>query len=382
MRRFLQPQWCLILFFLGLMAAVPLLQAVKEAGQGEWPQALVTFPRQITAANLRAYDHGLDDASWVAARFRPWAQYAELVWLGDGGEKAVVGRDGWLFYRPGVQYVTERPRPAAGSSSAAEAVATIVAFRDELAARNIHLLLVPAPNKESVYPEKLTRRAATLSCAPRAETRLVFEQLNAAGVEVVDLFAAFAATKSAPATPPAAALYLAQDSHWSPAGLEVAARTVARRILDRGWGQLGAVSYETKLAPVDRLGDVARMLQVPRLERELPPEKIPAVQVLRRDTGQLYQDEPGAEILVLGDSFLRIYQQDAPSGAGFIAHLARELRQPLASVVNDGGASTLVRQELHRRPALLANKKLVIWEFVERDIRLGTEGWQKVPLPP
>ena len=69
-------------------------------------------------------------------------------------------------------------------------------------------------------------------------------------------------------------------------------------------------------------------------------------------------------------------------GAGFIAHLARELKQPLASVVNDGGASTLVRQELHRRPALLENKRVVVWEFVERDIRLGMEGWQTVPLPP
>ena len=68
--------------------------------------------------------------------------------------------------------------------------------------------------------------------------------------------------------------------------------------------------------------------------------------------------------------------------AGFIEHLACELGLPLTSVVNDGGASTLVRQELSRKPALLRNKKLVVWEFVERDIRFGTEGWQQVQLPP
>ena len=79
---------------------------------------------------------------------------------------------------------------------------------------------------------------------------------------------------------------------------------------------------------------------------------------------------------------MRIYQQDEPGGAGFIAHLAKELKQPLASLVSDGGASTLVRQELHRRPGLLRNKRVVVWEFVERDIHLGTEGWQQVPLPP
>ena len=64
-----------------------------------------------------------------------------------------------------------------------------------------------------------------------------------------------------------------------------------------------------------------------------------------------------------------------------MAHLSRDLKQPIASIINDGGASSLVRQELNRRAYLLANKKVVIWEFVERDIRLGTEGWQKIRLP-
>jgi len=110
-------------------------------------------------------------------------------------------------------------------------------------------------------------------------------------------------------------------------------------------------------------------------------EEILCNQVIRRDNGALYQDESDSEILVMGDSCLRVYEQDEPGGAGFVAHLARELRQPVTSIVNDGGASTLVRQELYRRPELLATKRLVIWEFVERDIRFGTEGWQLVPLP-
>jgi hypothetical protein len=123
------------------------------------------------------------------------------------------------------------------------------------------------------------------------------------------------------------------------------------------------------------------MLQVPRLERETIPETILCGEVMRSDMQEPYGDDLDSNILVLGDSFLRIYQQDEPGAAGFIAHLAKELRQPAASIVNDGGASTLVRQELNRRPAWLAHKKVVIWEFVERDIRLGTEGWQRVALP-
>ena len=105
------------------------------------------------------------------------------------------------------------------------------------------------------------------------------------------------------------------------------------------------------------------------------------LKVFNAETGQPYTDDPDSPVLILGDSFLRIYQSDQPGSAGFIAHLAVELGFDLASIVSDGGASTLVRQQLYSKPALLAGKKVVIWEFVERDIRFGTEGWQDVPLP-
>ncbi len=143
----------------------------------------------------------------------------------------------------------------------------------------------------------------------------------------------------------------------------------------------GGTVYETKLVRIEHLGDVLQMLRVPRIERRVVPETISCQQVIGRYDQQLYADDPDSEVLVLGDSFLRIYQQDEPGSAGFIAHLAKELQRPLASIVNDGGASTLVRQQLYQRPALLTNTKVVVWEFVERDIRFGMEGWQIVPLP-
>jgi acetyltransferase AlgX (SGNH hydrolase-like protein) len=380
MKRLLNPKFGLILFFLGIIVSIPVVQMVVEACRGERPQALEIFKRKPTAGNLRAYERRLEDASWVAAKLRPWAQYAQFAWLKDGGEKSLVGRDGWLFYKPSVEYATGRPDRHGTTTTASDAVAAIIDLRNQLATRGIRLLVMPAPDKESVYPEKLTRRAAGLRTAMSAETQEVLSQLKAAEVEVVDLFELFAAAKAAgPASSPP--LYLAQDSHWSPAGAELAARAAARRILNQGSAHLGSVAYEIKPSPVERVGDILRMLQVPQLERNAVAEKVSCYQVLRRDTLEPYRDDGGSEILVLGDSFLRIYETDEPGGGGFIAHLARELRQPVTSIVNDGGASTLVRQELSRRPAFLANKKVVIWEFVERDIRLGVEGWQRVPLP-
>jgi len=382
MKRFRHPQWVLILTFLGIIASVPLIQTAIEIRRGEWPQALEVFRRRPSVANLRAYEQNLEDASWASRQARPQVQFAQFEWLGDGGEKALIGLDGWLFYRPGLDDLVGRPAAAEAPGGTNDPLPAILAFRDELAARGVRLLVVPAPNKESIYPDKVTRRAARLRGVLGSQTRALLARLRNANVEVVDLFDAFAVARRNEGAPAVVPLYLAQDTHWSPAGIDIAAKAVAQRLRELGWVKTGTTEFETKPAPVERLGDVLRMLQVPEIERRATPEVVPCVQVIRRDQAQLYQDDPNSEVLVLGDSFLRIYQQDEPGAAGFIAHLAMELGQPLTSLVNDGGASTLVRQELHRRPALLKNKKVVVWEFVERDIRLGTEGWQIVPLPP
>lgn len=380
MNRNLYSEWFLILVFLGIIASLPISQAWLEIRRGQAPQALQVFRQKPTAKNLRAYENNLKETSWLAHWVRPWTQYAQFAWLGDGGEKALVGRDGWLFYKPGVQYLTERPAAQQATSHVGEAVAAIVAFRDQLAERGIELMVMPAPNKESVYPEQLTRRGAKLREATCPQTKTLFERLRAANIEVIDLFSLYVQAKTA-APPSTPKFYLAQDSHWSPAGVELAARHVAQQLRAKRPIPFNRVVYETKPSPVERLGDVLRMLQAPPLERRIAPEKMVCSQVIRQDNGQPYQDDPQSEILVLGDSFLRIYERDEPGAAGFVAHLARELGQPLTSIISDGGASTLVRQELHRRPALLKNKKIVLWEFVERDIRFGTEGWQNVPLP-
>ncbi|HXP60176.1 MAG TPA: hypothetical protein VN829_06770 [Dongiaceae bacterium] len=368
----------LILLFLAFLVAIPVSQAVLELRRGERPQALSLFGQRPTAPNLRAYERDLEDASQAARWARPWVQYAQFAWFKDGGEKVLLGRDGWLFYKPGVQYLTQRPGTLWENSTAAQALAAIVSLRDQLDARGIRLLVVPAPNKESVYPDKLTRRAERLPGVVCEETRTLLSGLRAAGVEVVDVFELFASARKAGA---GASLYLAQDSHWSPLGAQLAAEAVARRVLEQGWIKAGDVEYEQTRAPLERRGDILRMLQAPALERRLGLEAVLCAQVPRRDNHQLYRDQAGSELLVLGDSFLRIYQTDEPGSAGFIAHLAKALKRPLVSIVNDGGASTLVRQELCRRSALLSNVKVVVWEFVERDIRLGTEGWQILQLP-
>ncbi len=381
MNRLRDPRWVLILIFLGIIGSVPLIQMGVEVRQEEGVRAFDLFGQPPTAANLRSYERSLEDANWAARASRPWMQFAQFEWLKYGGEKAVIGQTGWYFYKPGLNYLLARPETPKPGNSTNDPLAAIIDFRDQLAARGIRLLIMPVPNKESVYPDLVTPRAASLRDVLAPRTQDLLDRLRAANIEVIDLFKEFGQARQQTSSASDTSLYLAQDTHWSPAGVELAAKAVARRLLELGWVQSGQVEYSERSAPVQRLGDVVRMLQVPLIEHRMKPETVPCAQVVRRDNSELYQDAPDAEVLALGDSFLRIYQRDEPGAAGFIGHLAKELRRPLIGLVNDGGGSTLVRQELRGHPALLTNRKVVLWEFVERDIGLGLEGWKLLPLP-
>jgi len=62
--------------------------------------------------------------------------------------------------------------------------------------------------------------------------------------------------------------------------------------------------------------------------------------------------------------------------------LADELKAGVDYIISDGGAATDVRQRLSVDAEILDNKRLIVWEFTERDIRYGKAGWEDVPLPP
>ena len=217
----------LVMSFLAMLAVPALVQTAIDLRRDGSVQALAVFHQRPTSANLRAYEDELKDASWLGKQLRPWIQFALFSWFQDGGEKALVGRDGWLFYKPGFRYLTERAvMPAHGSATSPQAA--IVNFRDQLATRGVRLLVVVAPNKESIYPDMLSHRARSTDALISPQTRQLLSDLSSAGVEVVDLWEVYGAFKQDPANSHAEPLYLTQDSHWSPAGVELAARSVAQ----------------------------------------------------------------------------------------------------------------------------------------------------------
>ncbi len=361
--------------FLTLLVAVPIVQWCADRAEKREALTLRLAAEMPTAASLHALEQDVLDRSVTLEYFRPKSQWFRFRLFGDAGSKVLLGEHDWMFYRPGIEAAVLRgSRP---DTAVAQALTAIVDFRDALAKRGIGLLVVPVPNKESVYPDQLTVTHTQQHHWHQLDS--LFEGMRSAGVNALDLRTTFARARDAGVdteTP----LYLTQDSHWSPSGLSLAAQTIASTIrpmlaVDK------SSQYSTRPVLLERHGDLIAMLQSPEISQDVAPESITAVQVLD-SAGQPVRSELDSQVLLLGDSFLRIFERDAPLSAGLASHLTLELGQSLTVLMADGGASTLVRQNLYRRPDMLRGKQLVIWEFVERDLRLGNEGWQKVPLPP
>jgi hypothetical protein len=363
---------------------------------------LSAFRRIMVGANyLRPYETEMEKNSVFATAIRPWMLMGYYSAFGDLGNKGVKGAHDWIFYRPDVDYLVKpnvldtrlRAVDANDVPMTDDIVDAIVDFKDQLASRGIDLLFVVMPTKPSIYPDVLNPKVPPEKSGDISISLRVIEQLRKAGVEAVDLFSALAKERTNDAAN-RDSLYLRTDTHFKGRGVLTVSRVIAGRVKRYPWYSAGTAEFAIDTVMTPRFGDIAEMIGLPPqvvAKRKPPfaPETTACYQVYQVERDRkgaisrktLYKDDYRASnILILGDSFSRMYQTDQPKSSGWISHLALELSQPVASLVNDGGASTLVRQSLARKPRLLKNKKLVIWEVVERDFRFGEEGWKKIEM--
>jgi hypothetical protein len=384
-------------------------QAEKLVSQYPAP-SLLDYPG-MAAANLRyifwtdkylrPYEKEMENTSVFTVALRPRMQFVYYSLFGELGEKGLKGSHDWFFYKNDVDYLIKPsvldPRSLAVDPNEKpltdNPVTAILAFKEQLADRGIDLLVVAIPGKPSIYPELLAPSMHPKLSGKISHTPDILDTLRSHGVAIVDLYAPFSRERQNDSIA-GDSLYLEKDTHWRARGVVTAAHEIAEHIKAYPWYQAGTTEFIIDTVVVDRVGDIGVMSTLPLVrvggkQFAFPVEKTACYQVsqVSRDeagaeTGRaLYKDDyRNAQILLLGDSFSRIYQTDEPRSAGLVAHLARELSQPIASIVSDGGASTLVRQTLARKANLLKGKKLVVWEFIERDLRYGAEGWKTVAL--
>ena len=372
-----------------------------------------------TSRYLRAFEKKVEDENALVLAVRP--QYQLAVWniFNDPGEKVVLGAAGdcigkscgrdttvssdrWLYYRQDVEFLVQPSPLDARSAKLDNPIQAILRFRDQLKAKGVELLVVIVPGKPSIYPERLTGRKSRAGNSIRSHGKVILDSLAKLGLHTVDLYSPLLTAKVGDAD--LGPLYLNDDTHWTPRGAELAAAVIAlnvRLLADAGVIDIGEnkVEYVASDSLADRIGDIGEMSGLNKFgtfkvqkvtghvvsqqsvsKRIEPPADSLSDSVAVYDTTNtpFKDDFRKSKILILGDSFSRIYQTDAPVNAGWIAHFAMNLDCPVSSIVSDGGASTLVREKLARKAGVLKGKKLLIWEFVERDLRFGAEGWKEV----
>jgi alginate O-acetyltransferase complex protein AlgJ len=309
-----------------------------------------------------------------------------LVASGAGNEKVYLGRDGWLFLRPGVDYVTGPPfldpavlarRARSGESweqpPQPDPLAAILDFHRQLDRRGIALLVLPAPTKAMVYPERL-RPGTTADESLHNPSFAAFRaELERHGIEVFDPLPALLAAKRNGTED----VFLRTDSHWSPAGLDAVAAALAERLRALGLAPAAGTGPPAarRAAVVHRgVGDLARMLELPA--GWAAPESVR----LRRVVGTSSRSREPA-ILLLGDSFSNVFSLEHlgwGTGAGLAEQLAFELGEGVDRLAVDAGGAWSSRRKLAGDAGRLAGKRLVIYQFAVRELAVGD--WKMIEL--
>jgi len=363
--------------FLLLIFGLPLGQAGWELSRGEAVQALDVF-ESLRGGHLRTFEDELRESSIVHRVVSPYYQWA-LLSIGKGNEKAILGDDGWIFYRDDLDLITA---PGFLQDREWTPVDAAVDMRDQLARRGIELLFVPVPAKTMVEPRHLSRWTAELPAASNSDGAAFLRELREQGVNTVDLTALFARVREGHAP-----LYMPRDTHWTPETMAHAAREIAakaRQILADGGRELSpGASLETRPHTVDSPGDMIGMLRLPSAAAPFDPMHMQIEQVVAAESGDFISFDTSAQILLIGDSFTGVFS-DARFGlgehAGLGEHLALELGAPVDVIMSAGGAARSVRESLARRTRGVSNKLLVIWQIAQREL-VETDGrWDSVDL--
>jgi hypothetical protein len=399
-------------FFLVLIGAVPVGQAVLEKANGDDSSLIEIFRHAPTAERLRRFEDDLEQASYAKDFVQPRVQAALTRFGRVGNKRAVVGLRRWLYYRPGITHVggpgflqsaTIRAREKAAADGGeppvhADPRPAILGFHSALAKRGIRLILFPVPDKAMIQPLELHGRgartgdgAAEMPTPRNLDWNQFAGEMREHGVEVFD------------PTPPTLHLgepprFLVQDTHWRPEWMEEVAAQLADFVTRTA--DLTALTPSDPVArfsavskPVECLGDVAVMLKLPESQTLFPQERA-TIHEVDDASGAPWEPDPKGDVLLLGDSFTNVFSMEAMgwgTAAGLGAQLARALGRGVDVIAqNDSGAFATreaLARELRAGEDRLAGKKAVIWEFASRELSVGDwkpvdwagSAWQEVP---
>jgi hypothetical protein len=245
-------------------------------GAPGWGYSIVSFPHRF-----ERYWNDSFAFRWYLIRGHSLLKLALGV---SPSPKALVGRDGYLFYAAEQSVDYFRAVKPFTSTELARWEQDLEDRRSWLAARGIRYLVVVAPNKETIYPEFMPPELRPV----RAETRL--DQLLAdlrqhSGIDIVDLRGALKIAKRHER------VYHKTDTHWNDAGALVAADAILTKA--NTWFP------DVDIAPmagglVKREGPGGDLARILALEDRFPEERIEWVPSTPRRARQTHIEDAGS----------------------------------------------------------------------------------------
>lgn len=297
---------------------------------------------------------------------------------------AVAGADDWLFL---VSELRALGRASfwgdAAEDQARDPFAAIVDLHAKLSDLGIALVLVPAPPRAAVYPDRaIGVREHPARARVDPSLRALYADLRAEGVAVLDLTETFRAARADDAEQ--GPVCCPQDTHWSPRGIRIAADAIAAAVRDAVDLPPAPDASIHRLASrtLTYVGDLTDRL--PGFAGAETTTTIAPVSSLKETLVPVEPDED-SPVLLLADSHGLVFSIGGDmhcEGAGLPEQLAFALQRPVDVMARRGSGGS-VRIDLARRflrkPEEAAAKKVVVYCFAARTFSESTD-WKPVPL--
>ncbi|MGI9243553.1 MAG: alginate O-acetyltransferase AlgX-related protein, partial [Verrucomicrobiales bacterium] len=225
-----------IVAFVLIILLPPLYRNVYQAsvgGEDTWVPVEEIFRKpagEKITEHLKDFEGELEDRAAFTVLPRQAVQATLGRTLREGNRKTYIGKDGWLYLKPALDSLTGygplEPEPdsvakdpnRAPWGAPLEAIKTFAGQLDEL---GVELVLVPIPVKPMIYPEPITGKKFDAPVQHR-DAEEFYDQIEALpNARVIELADEFWSRKSREQ------LFLKQDTHWTPAGMQIAASQVA-----------------------------------------------------------------------------------------------------------------------------------------------------------
>jgi alginate O-acetyltransferase complex protein AlgJ len=349
------------LFFAALWT--PLIGTFFGAGNfrpGEENRILAGFPSRADGTNwfdfARAFTAYFDDHFGFRGTLITSQAILRVKLLGvSTSPDVLIGKEGWLYYTGEKSMEDYRGALPFATGELEAWLRYFKGYNAWLARRGILFLVVIVPDKQTVYPEFLPGSIRKVGARTRLDD-FIAAMKTESNVCVLDLRSPLQAAKVRYSE-----VYHRTDTHWSDAGVYAAYREILPQI-QRKYPSVRPLPYIEPLRSGDyRAGDVAKMLGLGRVWKEVPQQRASSLVYTEMPEGDLHvrgSGPTGSRLATFGDSFLL----------------------PLVDYLAPHFDETIASRFAELKPALIEqfHPDIVLFEMVERKLNVPITGIQEI----